>query len=129
MPGREKKGRDPGKTVYPCLPKGHARFCADVADYTYLAQQLLKRVVFIGITLSEVAACGLAAAMVWQIHPFIGAGALTALAVAVLSYPFETRRLPRDAVLGVMFVGASAVSVSGILKLTFSWRFENAIVC
>ncbi|MFH0725440.1 MAG: metal ABC transporter permease [Pseudomonadota bacterium] len=72
---------------------------------------VLKRVVFIGITLSEVAACGLAAAMVWQIHPFIGAGALTALAVAVLSYPFETVRLPRDAVLGVMFVGASAVSI------------------
>ncbi|MFH1011223.1 MAG: metal ABC transporter permease, partial [bacterium] len=68
---------------------------------------ILKRVVFIGITLSEVAACGLAGAMVWHVHPFIGAGVLTVLAVTVLSYPLETMRLPRDAMLGVMFVGAS----------------------
>lgn len=36
---------------------------------------ILKRVVFIGITLSEVAACGIAAGMIFGVHPYVGAGA------------------------------------------------------
>ncbi len=78
---------------------------------------ILKRIVFIGITLSEVAACGIAAAFVLRIPPFAGAAALTLSAVAVLSAPFENKRLPRDAVLGVLFVLATA---SGVLIVSHS---------
>jgi len=72
---------------------------------------ILKRVVFIGITLSEMAACGIAVAMLIGVAPFLGAIALTLVGVAVLSVPFESRRIPRDAVLGVLFVAASSMSV------------------
>lgn len=72
---------------------------------------ILKRVVFIGITLSEVAACGIAFAMVYNLHPFVGAAVFTISAVTLLSYPFESNRIPRDAILGVIFVCASSLGI------------------
>ena len=72
---------------------------------------ILKRVVFIGIALSEIAACGIAGAMVTGLPPLVGAVVLTLLAVVLLAGPFETRRVPRDAMLGVLFVAASSLSV------------------
>ncbi len=72
---------------------------------------ILKRVVFIGITLSEMAACGIAVAMLLHFTPFLGAIALTLVGVAALAVPFESQRIPRDAVLGVLFVAASSLSV------------------
>lgn len=72
---------------------------------------ILKRVVFIGIALSEIAACGIAGAMLAGFPPLLGALLLTLTAVALLSLPLESRRIPRDAFLGVLFVAASSVSV------------------
>lgn len=72
---------------------------------------ILKRVVFIGITLSEMAACGITAALILHIPPLLGAFALTLAAVLALAFPYESRRVPRDAVLGVLFVAASSLSV------------------
>ncbi len=72
---------------------------------------ILKRMVFIGITLSQVAVCGVAAGLVLGIHPYIGAVLLTTAAVIALSYPFESARIPRDALLGILFTGASALSI------------------
>jgi ABC-type Mn2+/Zn2+ transport system permease subunit len=72
---------------------------------------ILRRVVFIGITLSEVAACGIAAALLIGWPPLIGAAAITLLAVLLLAQPFELERVPRDALLGVIFVAASAGSI------------------
>jgi ABC-type Mn2+/Zn2+ transport system permease subunit len=72
---------------------------------------ILKRVVFIGITLSEVASLGIALAMVLRLPPLASAGALTLAAVALLAYPFELDRLPREAVMGVVFVLASSLSI------------------
>lgn len=72
---------------------------------------ILKRVVFISITLSETAACGIAGAMLFSLPPLMGAAVLTALVVAFLSIPFENSRIPRDAVLGVIFLAASASSI------------------
>jgi ABC-type Mn2+/Zn2+ transport system permease subunit len=72
---------------------------------------ILKRVVFIGITLAEVAACGIALAMLAGLPPLAGALALTLATVGLLALPFESQRIPRDAVLGVLFVAASSLSV------------------
>jgi len=72
---------------------------------------LLKRVVFIGITLSETAACGIAGAMLLGLPPLFGAVALTAAVVAFLSLPWEKGPLPRDALLGILFLAASAASI------------------
>jgi ABC-type Mn2+/Zn2+ transport system permease subunit len=72
---------------------------------------ILKRVVFIGIALSEMAACGVAMALLLSVPPFVGAVVLTLLTVCLLALPFESRRIPRDAILGVLFVAASSLSV------------------
>jgi zinc transport system permease protein len=72
---------------------------------------ILKRVVFIGMALSEVAACGIAASFILGLHPFAGAASLTLGTVGLLACPFESRRIPRDAVLGVVFVAAAAASI------------------
>ena len=72
---------------------------------------ILKRVVFIGIALSEAAALGVAAAIMFHIHPVLGATVVTLATVVILAYPFERQRLPRDAVLGIIFVLASSLSV------------------
>jgi zinc transport system permease protein len=57
------------------------------------------------------AACGIAVAMLLGVAPFFGSTVLTLAGVAVLAVPFESRRIPRDAVLGVLFVAASSLSV------------------
>ena len=72
---------------------------------------ILKRVVFIGIALSEIAACGIAGALLAGLPPILGAILLTLGAVALLAGPFESRRIPRDALLGVLFVSAASLSV------------------
>ena len=72
---------------------------------------ILKRVVFIGIALSEIAACGIAGALLTRLPPLVGALALTLAAVTVLAMPFESRRIPRDALLGVLFVAASSLGI------------------
>ncbi len=72
---------------------------------------ILKRVIFIGIALSEIAACGIAVAMLAGFAPIAGAILFTLAAVSVLAFPFESRRIPRDALLGVLFVAASSLSV------------------
>lgn len=72
---------------------------------------VLKRVVFIGITLSEVASLGIALAMAAQFPPILGAALLTLTVVCLLALNLEPARLPKDAVMGVIFVTASALAV------------------
>ncbi len=81
---------------------------------------VLKRVVFIGVTLSEAAACGIALGLLLGWHPFLGA-LLTAMIVVVsLGLPFERwLKLPRDTLLGVLFVAFSAGSIVLVAKSGF----------
>ncbi len=72
---------------------------------------ILQRVVFIGITLSEVAALGIALAMTLHAPPVLGAAVLTLSVVILLALPLEFMRLPRDAILGLIFVVASSLAV------------------
>ena len=72
---------------------------------------ILKRMVFIGITLAETATCGVALAFVLSWPPVAGAMLLTLGAVGLLAYPLETARLPRDAAMGVVFLLAAAGSI------------------
>ena len=87
-----------------------------------------KRVVFIGITLSEVAACGVAAAMLFHFSPMLGAAILTTIVVTILAYPFESTRIPRDAVLGVTFVASAAGSVLLVAKSHFGLEQIKALL-
>ena len=72
---------------------------------------LMRRLGFISIALSECSACGIAAASLCGIPPLTGATTMTLLAVCALSTDWERLRIPRDAILGAVFVFASALSV------------------
>ncbi|MBT3290685.1 MAG: metal ABC transporter permease [Victivallales bacterium] len=89
---------------------------------------ILKRVVFIGVALSEVAACGIATALVCGFHPFIGASAFSLAAVTALAQPFEPKRLPKDAFLGVLFVLAASVSILLVSKSGFGLHEVKALL-
>lgn len=80
---------------------------------------VLRRVVFIGVALSELAACGVAGAMWLHAPPLAGAALLTMGGAALLSIPSEETRIPRDAVLGAIFVGAAGLSVFFVLRSAF----------
>ncbi len=89
---------------------------------------ILKRVVFIGIALSEVAALGIACGLTWGFHPFLGAGLLTTAVVAILARPFELQRVPRDAILGVVFVFASSASILLVARSGFGLHEVRALL-
>ena len=89
---------------------------------------VLKRIVFIGVTLSEVAACGVALALVVGIHPFLGAAIACLIVVSILSYPFEFSRIPRDAVLGNIFILASGMSILLVSKSGFGLEKVKSIL-
>jgi ABC-type Mn2+/Zn2+ transport system permease subunit len=120
---------DDFKTVFILFP--HAVATGVVISVTCSALgvfTILKRVVFVGITLSEVAACGIALGMAYHMKPFVGAVSLTVLAVALLSLPFESHRIPRDAVLGVIFVFTSALAVLVVSKSGFGLHEVKALL-
>ncbi len=83
-----------------------AAFCSVVGVYV-----ILKRVVFLSIALSEAAACGSTLAMVLAIPNFLGALLMTLVFGWGLSKCYENTRIPRDAVLGVLFAVAGSFSI------------------
>jgi ABC-type Mn2+/Zn2+ transport system permease subunit len=90
---------------------------------------VLRRLVFIGATLSETAACGIAAAFFFGFNPILGAIAFNLMVVTVLAFSTEEKRVPRDAVLaaifilstslGILFVSKSAVGLDEVKSLLF----------
>jgi ABC-type Mn2+/Zn2+ transport system permease subunit len=83
---------------------------------------ILKRVVFIGITLSETAALGIALSMLMHLPPLLGAAALTLLVVVLLALPLELASLPRNALMGIVFVAASALALLVVAGSGFGLR-------
>jgi manganese/iron transport system permease protein len=72
---------------------------------------ILNRAVFIGITLSEVASCGVAASLMTGCPPLVGSTVFVLGAVSLLAAPLESKRIPRDTLMGVIFVAASAMTI------------------
>ncbi len=77
---------------------------------------ILKRAVFIGITLSEVATFGVAASFLLGVPPFVGSLVSVLAAVSLLAIPFENQRIPRDTLMGILFIAASALAVLLVSK-------------
>lgn len=89
---------------------------------------VLKRVVFISVALTQSAAAGIAAAFVLGAPPMFGAALFSLLVVTLLAYPYETRRVPRDAVLGAVFVFCSAFSILIVSKSAFGLTEVQALL-
>lgn len=89
---------------------------------------VLKRMVFIGATLSETAACGIALSFLLHWPPLAGAALLTLGVVSVAAYPYESARVPRDAVLGLLFVAAAAGGILIVSKSGFGLMEIKALL-
>ncbi|MFZ5586871.1 MAG: metal ABC transporter permease [Thermodesulfobacteriota bacterium] len=89
---------------------------------------VLKRVVFIGITLSEVANLGVALGLAWGLPHLPLTGGLTLAAAAALALPRGFGRLTREAVLGVVFVLASSLAVLVVANSGFGLGEVKALL-
>jgi zinc transport system permease protein len=77
---------------------------------------VLRRIVFSGAAVAEVASAAVALAVLFQIAPFPLALALTVLSFLALSRVADTVRLPPETLVGMLYAGGSAASVLLIVK-------------
>lgn len=77
---------------------------------------ILKRIVFMGIVLAEVAALGVALGLFVGINPAASAFILTFMAILLLWIPLARKNVSREAVLGFTYCLCAAVSVILIAK-------------
>lgn len=108
------------KDVFNAFPEALAAGLIIAAACSFLGVfVVLKRVIFISATLSQVAACGIAIALYCHFPPFSGAMILTLFTVTVLAYPLGEERIPKDALMGAIFVLASGLGVLIVSKSGF----------
>ncbi len=77
---------------------------------------VLRRIVFAGAAVAEVASAAVALAVLFQLAPFPIALTLTVLSFLFLSRVADSRRLPPEALVGMLYAGGSAASVLLIAK-------------
>ena len=77
---------------------------------------VLRRIVFAGAAVAEVASAAVALAVLFQLAPFPVALVLTIVSFLALSRVANSRRLPPEALVGMLYAGGSAASVLLIAK-------------
>lgn len=77
---------------------------------------VLRRIVFSGAAVAEVASAAVALAVLFQIAPFPLALTLTVLSFLALSRLADKSRLPPETLVGMLYAGGSAASVLLIVK-------------
>ncbi len=89
---------------------------------------VLKRIVFISIALSEAATCGLALALVFHFSPLAGSALVTGAVVLLLTLPDKQQALPKDVLLGTVFLLASSASVLLVAQSGFGLEEIKAML-
>ena len=77
---------------------------------------ILKRIVFMGIALAEVAALGVALGLFIGVHPVLMAFGLTCIAIVLLWMPFAERCVSRESLLGFVYAAAAALAFIFLAK-------------
>lgn len=77
---------------------------------------ILKRVIFLGIALSQVAALGVALGLFIGINPVMSAFILTLFALILFWVPFAEKNISREALLGFTYALCAATSIILIAK-------------
>src|SRR5579864_6231438 len=77
---------------------------------------VLRRIIFSGAAVAEVASAAVALAVLFQLEPFPVALVLTIVTFLCLSRVADSRRLPPEALIGMLYAGGSAASVLLIAK-------------
>ena len=88
-----------------------AAMCALVGVYV-----LLKRIVFVGITLAQLASLGVAVALLIDVHPMIMALVTTLSGVACFAMTRVGQRVPQEGVIGASYVMAAALGIICVAK-------------
>ncbi|MBL7130990.1 MAG: metal ABC transporter permease [Candidatus Omnitrophica bacterium] len=77
---------------------------------------ILKRIVFMGIALSQVAALGVALGLFVGINPIISAFVLTFVGVILFWIPFAEKNISRESFIGFTYAFCAAISIILIAK-------------
>ncbi len=77
---------------------------------------ILKRVVFMGIALSEIAALGVAVGLFIGVNPMGSALVLTLMGVILFWLPFTEKRLSRESIIGFAYAFSACLSIILIAK-------------
>ncbi len=86
---------------------------------------VLRRMVFLGVALSQMSSAGVALALLTNAPPMLGSTALMLAGVGLMSYPWAPRKVRQDAFTGVGYAVASAL---GILLLAKSPQGEGHLL-
>jgi ABC-type Mn2+/Zn2+ transport system permease subunit len=71
---------------------------------------LLRRVVFVGVSIAQVSAAGVALGILIEFSPVTCSIVLTIVVVLLVAFSLAGRRVPREAVLGVIYVAGAAAA-------------------
>ncbi|MBM3252938.1 MAG: metal ABC transporter permease [Candidatus Omnitrophica bacterium] len=77
---------------------------------------ILKRIVFVGIALSQVAALGVALGLFVGVNPELTAFLLTLVGIILFWFPFTERNISREAFLGFTYAFCAATAIILIAK-------------
>ncbi|TET32564.1 MAG: metal ABC transporter permease [Planctomycetota bacterium] len=69
---------------------------------------LLRRVVFVGVSIAQVSSGGVALGILIGLSPVLCSTVLTTIVVLLVAFCLAGRRIPREAVLGVIYVAGAA---------------------
>jgi ABC-type Mn2+/Zn2+ transport system permease subunit len=83
---------------------------------------VLKRIVFVGVALSEMSSAGIALALLVGFSPMLGAISFMLLGVLLFSMHWSPRRVPHESYIGVVYSVAAAL---GILMISKSAQGES----
>lgn len=86
---------------------------------------VLRRMVFLGVALSQMSSAGVALALLTNTAPMLGSTALMLAGVGLMSYPWAPRKVRQDAFTGVGYAVASAL---GVLLLAKSPQGEGHLL-
>jgi zinc transport system permease protein len=77
---------------------------------------VLRRMVFLGVALSQMSSAGVALTLLVGGSPLMGSAGLMLVGVALVSYPWAPRRVRQDAFVGVGYALSSALAVLLLAK-------------
>jgi len=77
---------------------------------------ILKRIVFMGMALSQVAVLGIALGLFAGINPIIGAFILTFVGIILFWIPFTEKKISRESLIGFTYAFCAAIAIILIAK-------------
>lgn len=85
---------------------------------SYLGLHVVKRrIVFVDLAIAQLSAVGVALAMLLEKDPIGFSLIFTLVGAGILSLPAYERRIPQEAIMGIVYAVASAVAVLAIAKM------------